>query len=687
MACAPGLIFANQIADSNTPEVMRSDNGRPATQPISNETIAPGDQATEGQPRLDPTTRHRYSSSLFERRALPQDAVAWGELGSRLASLPLRVLNSLGQAMLDIGARLGRASVAEWILLISAELLFVALVLSLRRWLARHIIQRRPDSAMVTPARALCRNLLGLIPAGALLIGAWLLAVPPVSVILLLTLLLIWPLVKFLLNLAHMVLVEKAHPENLPQRLRLYRELRWVVILTGVLAALLVIARVVALTPAVIDVLNRLSMLLLLIIALPMLHLGAAIRSNGKQVGVASPLVKLAVFLSLLAPLALIGSALVGLVGYVGLAWAIVAHLVWLALVLAGWLLARALLRDGITALRRRLHAKGDTAQFWVDNMLTPLYRLADLALLVIAGVVLFKIYGWDAETPVVRWIPALLNITLFSLGEVEIQLADLALAVLIVFVVFWIGSWSKRVSYRYAYARISDQGIRQSLSTFTQYVVVVFGLMIAFKTIGLDLTALTVFAGALGVGIGFGLQNITSNFISGILILMERPLRVNDIVNVDKYEGEVTHIGIRALTLKTWDRQEVIIPNSAVISQPFTNWTGSDDITRTVLKIGISYGDDPHQAVDIIERILANYTAILKDPEPNVLLWEFADSAVVIRVQFFTHMRSNVSRLDTRSEVLFAIWDRFKEAGISMPYPQRDIYVRSLPEKKLSTE
>ncbi len=319
-----------------------------------------------------------------------------------------------------------------------------------------------------------------------------------------------------------------------------------------------------------------------------------------------------------------------------------------------------------------------ESAPAWQQFILGPAYRVT-LVFIALAGLhVLVLLYDWNAQTPIVGAVPALLDSTLFHLGETPVQLETLAIGLTVLIVAFWGAGWSRQVSYRWLYTRVQDQGIRGSLSTFTQYIFVVTGLVIAMKVIGLDLTALAVFAGALGVGIGFGMQQIVVNFISGILLLIERPLATSDMVNVDKYEGEVTRIGIRSLTIKTFDNQEVILPNSAVITQPFINWTRSDDIIRTVLMIGISYDDDPKQAAAIIDELVRAHPAVLESPGVKVLLWEYGDSALMIRLQFHTRVRGEIGRSDVRSQLLFSIWHAFKDAGITIPYPQRDVHVKA---------
>jgi len=160
-------------------------------------------------------------------------------------------------------------------------------------------------------------------------------------------------------------------------------------------------------------------------------------------------------------------------------------------------------------------------------------------------------------------------------------------------------------------FSQVSDLGVRHSLSVFTQYAVVLSGLLIILRVIGLDLTTLAVFAGAVGVGIGLGMQSLANNFVSGLLLLVERPLRSGDIVRIGEYEGEVVGIGMRSLTVKTFDNQSVIIPNAEVVGSAFTNWTHRDQVLRIMLAIGIGYDSDPHQAQAIVEQVLADNDAV----------------------------------------------------------------------------
>ena len=262
----------------------------------------------------------------------------------------------------------------------------------------------------------------------------------------------------------------------------------------GVLASLAVITLVLPLPPLA-AVLDRLTVLILPLLALPTLRLRRLILAGRRCHGVWR---RAAAGASLLVPAVFAVATLTGLLGYVNPAWAVAAHLGWLALVVAAWALAHALLGEAVAGAAARLRGRED-ADFWEQNVVGPLHRLGNLGLLLVAGAVLVELYGWDRDTLVVGWVPRTLDTTLFTVAGARIKGANFSLAAAMAVAVFWVGDWGRRVSDRWAFARITDPGVRNSLATFTQYVIVVVGLLTALRTVGLNLTALSVFAGALG--------------------------------------------------------------------------------------------------------------------------------------------------------------------------------------------
>lgn len=633
------------------------------------------EEVAERRTRYRDILTRSAGAELLERNALPADWASWQPVLATMATLPARVGHAFVEAASGFAVSLGQADAGlqVMLLLMGAGLL----TLLVRRRGLREVDADASDASTAIlggPLQLLQRHAGAMLLPVLVLVAGLLIGTPPRDLTLLLTPLLIYPAVRIALDFANTFL-DHYTPELSAARTRLLLlETRWVIVLTAVLAAMLAAAFTIALSPVIIDLIQRAAMLCLLLLAIPLLHLRALLLE-----GVSGEVTSLGLrYGTLLLPALLSLCALMGLVGYVNLALATAERLAWLALfAVAAHYIHQALC--GLTSVLTRSMARrdADAAQFWRAYLLDPSRRVVFLLLVIVGGRLLFDIYGWSAQTPIVRIVPEMLSAVVFTVGETPIYVKTLLLGLLVIAAAVWGGGWSRQVTYRWVYTGVADSGLRNSLATFTQYLVVIVGVVAALKIIGLDLTALTVFAGALGVGIGFGMQQIVVNFISGILLLVERPLATSDLVNVDKYEGQVTRIGIRSLTVKTWDNQEVIIPNSAVITQPFINWTRADDVMRTVLMIGISYDDDPRRAVDIIKSIIAAHPAVLDTPASKVLLWEFADSALMIRVQLHSRINGPVGRVDLRSQLLFSIWEAFAEAGITIPYPQRDVHLR----------
>ncbi len=380
--------------------------------------------------------------------------------------------------------------------------------------------------------------------------------------------------------------------------------------------------------------------------------------------------------LTLVIPIANLVMALTGIAGYVNLARAIAGYEGWFLLVFSGWLIARGYVLDFYQWLGPWIAHRAPNGWLWQEAVIRPLDFLSRLALMIIAALGLIWLWGIAGDFSLFEPLAAFANLELFRVGDARIQVKSLLLSGALVMVFLWATRWSREIAYRWFFRNIADRGARNSLSVFTQYAVALIGGFTLLKALGINMTALTVAAGAIGVGIGFGLQNIANNFISGILLLIERPIRNGDIVNIGAHEGRVMRIGIRSLSVRTWDNMEVIIPNTETITSPFVNWTHQDNIVRTKLMIGTSYKADPHQVRELIQDILVRHPGVAKEPPPNVFLNDFGDSSLLFHTEYHVDV-SQFSRLQIKSEVLFAVWDAFVAKGIEIPYPQRDVHLR----------
>jgi len=220
------------------------------------------------------------------------------------------------------------------------------------------------------------------------------------------------------------------------------------------------------------------------------------------------------------------------------------------------------------------------------------------------------------------------------------------------------------------------DPGLRVSIGTVFGYIGFIIAIVFALAELGIDLQKIALVAGALSVGIGFGLQAVVSNFVSGLILLAERPIRVGDQINVKGEEGVVRRISVRATEIETPDQASVIIPNSDLITGAVKNFTHANTFGRTVLKVGVAYDSNPEQVLDILMQCATEHPQVLTRPAPAVLLAELGDNALMFEV--YCIVADLTRRGSIKSDIYFAILKRFREAGIEIPYPQRDIRIRT---------
>ena len=196
-------------------------------------------------------------------------------------------------------------------------------------------------------------------------------------------------------------------------------------------------------------------------------------------------------------------------------------------------------------------------------------------------------------------------------------------------------------------------------------------------------MNSLSIILGALGVGIGFGLQNVVNNYISGLILIYERPIQQGDTVEVDNLFGEVVNIGIRSSNVRTFDGAEVIIPNANMTNNKLINWTLSDKHRRLDIRIGVSYGSDPNQVIDILTEVANQHPLVVNMPPPNVLFDEFGDSSLNFRLLCWVLFTDGIQ---TKSEIGVSVFEAFAKAGIEIPFPQIDLHVKDIPSK-IATE
>lgn len=276
------------------------------------------------------------------------------------------------------------------------------------------------------------------------------------------------------------------------------------------------------------------------------------------------------------------------------------------------------------------------------------------------------------------EWLKAFLEYPLLKLGGATISLWTFVyFLVLLVLLFIFAGKVRNWLVHRVLVRTKLDVGARQAFGSISRYVLILVGMLVALQTVGIDLTVLNVIAGAVGIGVGFGLQNIANNFISGLIILFERPIKIGDRIEVGSVDGDVIEIGARSTTVLTNDKISIIVPNSKFITDNVTNWSHTDPRVRFHMKVGVAYGSDARQVEKLLLEVARANPNVIADPPPKVWFRGFGDSSLD-----FELLAWNTNLVHSKgqfiSDMNFAIYDKFKEHGIEIPFPQRDLHIRS---------
>src|SRR6266403_1872530 len=263
-------------------------------------------------------------------------------------------------------------------------------------------------------------------------------------------------------------------------------------------------------------------------------------------------------------------------------------------------------------------------------------------------------------------------------LPAISLSLLQIFLLVGLLIAVFWISSRTKHFLFNRFLVRSGlDRSLQYAIAQIISNIVLVVGIFIVLENTGIHLAALAVFAGAVGVGVGFGLQNIASNFISGLVILAERPITIGDRVEVAGIVGRVQQIRARSTVIMTSDNIAMIVPNSKFIDSPVTNWHYGDPRVRFRLPIGVAYGSDVNKVREALIAAAREHSATLNDPEPTAFLEKFGDSTIDFELVAWTQEMSYKPRR-FRSDLNYLIYKHLTAAGIEIPNPQRDLHIKS---------
>jgi len=267
----------------------------------------------------------------------------------------------------------------------------------------------------------------------------------------------------------------------------------------------------------------------------------------------------------------------------------------------------------------------------------------------------------------------------LFSLFGASFSTIAILKLILIIVIFLIVSRFVRKFFQKRILSRFKlDEGSQFVILRMIHYILIVTGIMIAISALGIKLTSLAVVFGLVGVGIAFGLQNITSNFVSGIILLFERPVGVGDYVEVGEDMGQVRAINMRATTIVTRDNITLIVPNSNFIENTITNWSVGDPKIRITVPFGVAYGSDTELVTKILLKVADDHPEVLKNPEPDVLFREFGESSLNFWLRVWT--MSPMGRFKVISDINYAIDAAFRENNVTVPFPQQDVNLYQKP-------
>jgi small-conductance mechanosensitive channel len=339
------------------------------------------------------------------------------------------------------------------------------------------------------------------------------------------------------------------------------------------------------------------------------------------------------------------------------------------------WVAAELLRAVVRVVLLTRLAKKFSIVRLHADAVLAAVFKLITWS--AVLTWVIWTLEEFNVFNPVKKWLGGVLD-TPISFGEFSIVPGT----VLLFFFLVWL---SFKISRLIEFGLETDvlprmdlpRGVPGAITRLTHYAVIVVGVMVAATAAGLDFSRINLIVGALGVGIGFGLQTVVNNFVSGLILLFERPIRVGDRVQLDQLSGVVTNIGMRASVVRTWQGAEVIVPNANLISSEVINWTLSDDSHRMEIAVGVAYGTDPQTVIDLLVSVAGAHPDVSRDPEPVALFLGFGESSLDFELRAW----SGPDFVNVASDLRVAVNRALIEAGFEIPFPQRDVHLRQVDQ------
>ncbi len=626
---------------------------------------------------------HALQVELSARQGLPVFGYkTFLEVGKEILLVPALTFQIVKSLPSTLMRSFQTTSMFAWTLYIILEVVMLSAFFYLRNVLTR--LLERPSkwrdkiNTKWLSLQWLRRNFIDLFVIGNLIAFMTIFNITGKQYLSILYLSIVWVIFKSIIVIARLCLVETPH-ESQGDDTRLYHRLKWVILVGGLITAVTVFVHQLPLIYELKTLCDRIFLLLLMVVSLFLLRsydvVPNLILSHMEN---SHPYLRKSICLiGILIPLLLLCNSVIGVFGYLNLIMTVSRYEGIFLIVLIGYLTLRGLLSDGMEQVSRLMIQYIKNGWLWTEAFLKPLDKILRISLFLLAWGVLFILYGWDKQSPIVERLTSVLHYKLVSVLHTTITPLSMIELFVAISVFYWTAKWTREFVYRLLLSRTKDMGIRNSIAILSQYTVIMLGILFCLRVLGIDLSALAFIASMFAFGVGLGLRDLANNFACGFLILLERPLRVGDIVSINGIEGDVMHIGGRAVTIRTWDHMELVVPNAEIFNKSFTNWTAKDNIVRSILHIKIGRHDNPHEVKVLIQNVLSEHTDLLTEPASEVYLKEMNDTLMDFEIRFFVNIRQVKSRISVISNVLMRIWDTFESQGIKPPYPQQEIYLR----------
>lgn len=632
-------------------------------------------------------TAKQLKLQLANRQGLPGwNLNAWLVLGKIAVKIPALALVKLSSLYDPVVSRFALVSGWQWLVGLLGFLVWFSVWLKLRRFLAvdRVRLQQRSRGffsaqTVIVVLQLLQRHLTGIMLLATIIGLLFLLNIPFKFFSLILSMGVVCLGFSIVIQLAHILLLENTTDES-GHDVKLYYRLRTTLLIGAIITLVTILVNQLPVTYELQDLFGRLFMLFLLIVALVLMKGWEVVPTLLEPYVENKPayLKRIIRWLSFLIPFSLLTNALIGLVGYVELAWAIAHYQGLFLIALTAYLLLRGLLDELIRWGSEQCIRRFRNGWLWSQALLKPLYQLLKLILIVVSAIGLFKLCGWGDRTPLINFnATKLLNTKLFAISSnVTVTGFTVVQLVAIIVILIWIAHWSREFAYRWLFVHTKDLGLRNSLAIFTQYTLIAVGITIGLNILGLTWANISVILGLFSLGVGLGLRDLFNNFFIGIFLLLERPVKVGDWVTIGNYDGQVSHIGARSITVTTDDRQELLVPNADIFSKNFINWTHRDSVIRALVKVRSNRKDNPYYIRDTILEVLSTIPKILSNPKPEVYFKEIDQILLEFTVEYYVDLNHISSRAGVRSQFLFSLWERFNKEGILPPDTPHDIHI-----------